>query len=1057
MPANWRPAAIPLTGGLVTSRPPESLQPGEFAQLDNAVFDSDGAPRKRHGHTAADVYWGAPSGMPADPEWVTGYGWAPSTHIITGAGNNRTGAVRGLATRDGDLLAYDGTRMLLRAEDLPAGWVSVPNGCTADTSSHGASFPGTVHIPHLSTSNIRSADTATFDVARGDHIEVAIYRGERTIAVARDVATGSVVDDTDLSIGGLGTATKVGIAYIPPASGAVYGTFVAYQNDTSAADLYIQWASEASPGTWTTITVTTTAASDGVTIKADANYAYVAQVDGGGLIWIERVDRFGTRTSFNIVGAGGVGTSYLDIAVHPDGRLMLAYVVAAATDDVYAAFYQADFATPIVAPYAIYTGSKTVISDVTCEWSLLTEQTGGGDPEGLVFIPGAAGGDLDVCLVQGASATLGSVLPRCDLGSRAFRVGNTVGLVVQHYSALNPLLVQYVAMYFDHKGNMTFDVMVPCGSWFRGSAAVGHPPVSTRVVDLQVHLSGLNRRPYDPAAQIHSVTLDFGAPLRSVQAGRSTYFAGALVWDFDGSTICESGFLDTPLPSYAASATAGSMTASSTYTYRAYMVQKNSQGEVSRSAAVTSTVSLGVGQTAVDITLPAMPMCTRPYTYWEIYRSQSNGAVLTQVPSVIQGLVTYTRFPVSRYTQYIVRDGNSDAALATMPIDPVPFGVLDNVAPPACSVIAQGKDRVWYAGGDLLPGQVAYSKFWDPGETPAWNEALLVETDRTGPVTLVGFVGDWLITGSRASLYQFAGDGPSNLGLGDFTPARLISSDTGCISTDSVLLTPLGVAFQSRKGPRVLGPGGSLLTDQDGLLGSDVDASFAGRTVVGACVVPEQDHARWLLDDGTLMAWDYSVNNWARWTTFTLSPYGTPNALRYHNGGQVLAEADRVLWEDEGEATDGASAYRFIASMGWMGPHGPLSWGRLRRWSLEGAALGPFTAQVFVDYDYKLGPRRETYTWAASTSYAGADGTTYDHDPGGWGSDATWGSSPSWGGDTADGGAFPVNVRFNRQKATSFRMTITDSGEPNLTLALRVLTIEFAPMAGLVRVGGRNI
>jgi hypothetical protein len=203
------------------------------------------------------------------------------------------------------------------------------------------------------------------------------------------------------------------------------------------------------------------------------------------------------------------------------------------------------------------------------------------------------------------------------------------------------------------------------------------------------------------------------------------------------------------------------------------------------------------------------------------------------------------------------------------------------------------------------------------------------------------------------------------------------------------------------------------------------------------------------------MVWDYSVNRWCRWTDYRLADEG--GALAYWSGSAVLTEADQILVEDTEVYTDGGRGYQMVASLGWISPAGPLLWGRLRRWGLDGDALGSFTARVEIDYDFKMGVFTQGYDWAASTLRTGSDASTYDHNPGDFGDQDTWGLGTSWGGNTADGGAFPVNVRFNRQKATSFRMTITDSSETNATLGLRNLTLEFAPNAGLVRIGGRNL
>lgn len=1067
MPANWRPASIPLTGGLNTGSDAKALEPGTFAQLDNAVFDGDGHPRKRHGGVGDEVYFGTPSAPPVANEWLYGYGLRDTGGTSSFTPPGQTAALRAAAVRGDELLVHDGTYLMSRDVNSARGWRTVRTGM-ADQQATLLREP-IAHIAGLETvSSVTTpelSDISGIDQIRGQYVQVTAWQeGSSVFASAHDVATGGMIYHA--AIVAPATITSfIRLGYIPPSTVGAYGTIVLVQGDVGSADLLLFLTSEADPAVWSSPSaITSTEFSAGLDVRTghSGTYIEVAWVSTVPDARVTRVDRFGAMTHY-VPTLGNAPYTFSDVGlgISPSGGKMLAWHrLNAGVYEVYSRHYNEDYSVTLSGAVRHDDGLMTSPGIITC-------QNLSSGALGLVFWDGVFTVGADG-VHYSSSGSSNYYYDRLELAGQAFRVGETICVPCQYTPLPGPGQIrQMVVLYYDRSapdaGNL-----IPVASWARGtsyasSGGVGKFSVSSMPEDGPWNVL----KHYVPALQVDSGStvalgtrttsslVDFGAPIRSVQAGQSTYFAGGVVMEYDGRSLHEAGFLDVPRPELVANTSGfGLLTALATYTYRIYLVHRNAQAELTRSAAFTQTVTLGVGNDSVSITLPPQPLCTRPDVKWEVYRSQGNGAFLT---------LAMTNDFQDRQDSRVVVDNASDASIATEPADPAPsavvgaVGVLDNVAPPACSIIAQGRERVWYAGGELRLGQVAYSKFYDPTETPGWNEALVLETDRANPVTGLGFLGPWTVVFSDRNTYQVAGDGPSNLGLGDFEPAQLLIANSGCLSPDSVVQTPLGIAFQSRVGPRVLGHGGALLSSQSGLLGSEVDGSFS--QVLASCAVPEREHAQWLMADGTRMLWDYAVNKWSRWTGAHLTPasLGTGTGLIYHPAlsGAVLVESDRVVIEDTGEYTDGGIAYRFIASLGWISPHGALSWGRVRRWSLDGDALGAFTGRVYIDYDFKLS-RRQLYTWAASTSYAGSDGTTYDHDPNEWG-DGAWGSQPAWGGDTADGGAFPVNVRFNRQKTTAFRFTITDDTESGPTLGLRSLTIEFAPEAGLVRTGGRNI
>lgn len=303
---------------------------------------------------------------------------------------------------------------------------------------------------------------------------------------------------------------------------------------------------------------------------------------------------------------------------------------------------------------------------------------------------------------------------------------------------------------------------------------------------------------------------------QTVTVGDVLYVAGGILGAYDGTTGCESGFLLYPENVTGVASATGNMTASSSYSYRVYYEYINGQGQREQSTtAAAVTVATGVGEGNVTLTIPTLAHTMRqltgalnvnaPYVGFAIYRTTASAAapliyyrVSNTDASVNVGDNAFVANTGSSTDTVTFYDNLSDANLILretdyLSSDPVE---LENIAPPAHSLIAAGNNRVYLSGFED-PDLVWASKLRGFGEALAFSDALTISAPAAdGPITAIAVLGDELIIFRARHIYSVAGDGPTNVGTnGQWETPRSISDDIGCVDARSLVRFPGGLMF----------------------------------------------------------------------------------------------------------------------------------------------------------------------------------------------------------------------------------------------------------------------
>jgi hypothetical protein len=634
------------------------------------------------------------------------------------------------------------------------------------------------------------------------------------------------------------------------------------------------------------------------------------------------------------------------------------------------------------------------------------------------------------------------------LASRAFRIGDRTFVWTGHDSevqsqwllldeALNPVgrMEFGLANVEGEEGNLA-------GVNWTGSAASEYT--------LHLALSHVLRVEREEATStvftepgIKAVYLDFLPSFRAVQAGRCLYIAGAQLWSYDGRELVEAGFHYGPEVTTEAS-NGGALELLGTYSYRVDVCYRNAQNEEVRSLSIlTDSLELTGSQRTITLTIPSV-VTRREHSYFLVYRNaMSAGTPLTNwwlLNSRDPGDASYLpNDQEATTTSYVDAGAISDTAIQLRETHPAGDTYLQPVSAPACEVVAAGRDRVWVAGGELLPGELAPSRLFSPGETVTFNAYLNIQVDRSNePVTGIGFIGEVAAIFRPNTTYLLDSDGPDNNAQGYWNSPRLALADIGAVSQESIVRVVQGLLFQSSAGFRLLGPGGALNP-----IGAPVDNIARSFEVVGSVVIEKDQEARFYGNTQTLV-YNYLYDTWSRWFVG-----GTGVAKDPVTGLALVARDDGWLWVEADDVwTDAGTTYTHRVRTAWLRGGQLGDFQRVRRVG----GIGRFADTTNPAHNLRLEfYYDEREFWEDRHEWTLPDSTTNEDT---WGA-GTWGAGV-WG-DTSATISNLEDLTWDwerdpaRQKCSSISIALEDYNTDGPGFELAAFTLELARKSGLNR------
>ena len=297
-------------------------------------------------------------------------------------------------------------------------------------------------------------------------------------------------------------------------------------------------------------------------------------------------------------------------------------------------------------------------------------------------------------------------------------------------------------------------------------------------------------------SEIEALRPDFYSSSDDVLSGGATTY-------FDSYENGELGILSAPSVFVADSTVAGGPGAG-IYNYFAVYeyVDASGQSHYSLSSDVTSIAMATNNKISVQVTWNNVTARLRPYTcVAKIYRTKVGGTQYYLVDTVNVRASSSSPY-FSTYT-----DAITDATLASRPQpyrQPGTLGTaLDRYCPPASAHACRHKDRMWVCRNNNL----YYSSFFVDGEAYWFNPQFSIPVyGGSGRITAIASMDGQLVVFKKDAIFLVDGDGPpENGGSGtEFSPARRINTEFGCVDPRSVVATPDGIMYRSHRGIEML-------------------------------------------------------------------------------------------------------------------------------------------------------------------------------------------------------------------------------------------------------------
>lgn len=443
------------------------------------------------------------------------------------------------------------------------------------------------------------------------------------------------------------------------------------------------------------------------------------------------------------------------------------------------------------------------------------------------------------------------------------------------------------------------------------------------------------------------VTFDSNEARRTAQLGATLYVAAAEPLQYDGEGLNEVGFH--VYPWMLTSGTATGTLPAGTWAYKATVKWTNAKGETERSTTATiilvtmaGTVAITIGAAPLHLThkLASLPSLE----FWRTLASAGSGApfyLVTGVdPSVTTGNNCYVANDPTNTNFIALNDNLTDALAALNETNPENGSVLESIAPPACTIVAAGLNRLFLAGVAGQPNTVWYSKLRGIGEVVAFDDSLTFDVpSAAGPITALEFINETPIVFCASSCYAVAGQGFDNSGGGsNYGPPQLLSANIGCVAQESIARTPDGSMFKAI--------GGWYFVDQ-GLqlhyIGAPV-TNYDDEDVVSVVCMDDKNEVR-ILSAERLLVWDYVANQWSEW-----SIAGGLDACVWQ--GQYVYLTSAGVMVEQPDYSSGV-AYGMDAESPWIKLQDLQGFGRVWSVLIAGEYRGAHTVRVRIARNYQ--------------------------------------------------------------------------------------------------------
>jgi hypothetical protein len=349
------------------------------------------------------------------------------------------------------------------------------------------------------------------------------------------------------------------------------------------------------------------------------------------------------------------------------------------------------------------------------------------------------------------------------------------------------------------------------------------------------------------------VVYDFASSARwaPVREGQDLYLSGGILSSFDGYRVAEVGFLVKPqLPTWSAGGTGITLTNGRRYV--AVYEEVDANGTWHQSGISDPSTSTGA-QTNKTITVQTTHLSITSRFIGAIGVAVGLSTSNTRVAYYAtldsnSGSPPYYRLGETKTqaeaTNVTFADNVSDATLATRQKLYAPN--LPGVTVGSSSgTVGAPQDRRAPVGmnhivsyNNMLVGAAGSTVYWSgqlvQGEG-RWFNPIFQQPVGSGSITAIAAQDGALYVFTDSDIYIMTGDAPADNGVGGLGAPRRLAVDVGCIEPRSVVVTALGIFFQSRRGIEILTRAQSVE-----YIGEQVEVTLAANPVITGAALDSQ-------------------------------------------------------------------------------------------------------------------------------------------------------------------------------------------------------------------------
>lgn len=697
-------------------------------------------------------------------------------------------------------------------------------------------------------------------------------------------------------------------------------------------------------------------------------------------------------------------TQALSLLIDANGRAVLAYA-----DNVSLKYliYTANLLGQILAPTVIETLSN--VSKVSvCQCGMSDYDFFYGTSDSLPYNHTIR---KSIGTVAGVVSTPAEMVKSLDLASKPFQAQSATYMLASYGSTIQPT---YFVIDTNGVPVAKISTGVAGGHVRRGTLPKAHSVASDVVLVPSLVRTKLvaENGTFFSLTGITNTEVDFVVEDRFQNStlGNNLLIAGGLVQAYDGETVAESGFNVFPEAPTLLEVNTGTPNnnpsldmVAGDHGYCIVYRWTDNQGQEHRSAP-SEIVNINVtgSNKGVQVTIPTLRLTQKKDVVIEVYRTEAAGSIFYLVNSVAAPFLNN-----KAANTVVFLDGRDDTALISGRLLYTTGGVLENIAPPSARVIAThtASKRIILAGLEN-ENELLYSKIAEAGQPVEFNDALRIPIDPIGgPITALASMDEKFVVFERDAIFFFSGGGPNNLGQQDsFSTPERISTDIGCLDPRSVVLTPEGLMFKSRKGIYLLDRTMGL-----SYVGSPVEL-FNNLTVTSAKVVGELNQVRFTTLDGDCLVYNYVYKFWATFTN-----HRAKSAEVIDNDYYYLRLDNALYKENRTSFADAGVPIKMRLEIGWISFQTLQGYARLYRMLFLGDWRSNHNLLIKVGYDFNEAWTQQT---TITPNTAGVDAGAYgDNSP--YGSPTT----QPYGGN---GNPYQVRVDFKKQKCQSVKIEIED-------------------------------